>query len=74
MTNNHIYLDKSSWISGLFFAYMNKVLKIGSEKVFEYKDLFKIDDYLIFQNHLKQFQAYADEKQKFRWTFLKIVV
>lgn len=47
-TNNNTYLEKSNWLSYIFMSFMNKVLKIGNKKIYEYNDLYKLDDFLQF--------------------------
>lgn len=53
---------------------MYKVLKIGSQKSYEFTDLYKLDDFMEFQNHLSQFEQYKDKKLKLGWSFNKILL
>ena len=61
--NSEIYLEKTNFISYIFLAYMNKVLKLGYRKIFEYSDLYKLDDFMNFKIHLQKFKEYHNKKK-----------
>ena len=54
-SNNPIYI--------LFFSHIVKVLKLGSKKIFEKEDLWKIDDGILYSKHKKKFQKYLKKKK-----------
>lgn len=53
---------------------MNKVIRKGNEKFLELEDLYRLDDFLTYSNHIKKFTVYREEKQKLGWSFVKIFV
>ena len=74
------YLFDGSCFGNHFFCFMNKVLKIGGDHPYKFKDLFELDDNINFINNYDLFLKYREEHLKkkpnasfamlmFRWGF-----